>query len=86
MKVITLSSIIGDPVRTLKFPALTNVFVIAKTRQDEFNISAYLLIERQSMTLVLGSPSLTDLIYRASALLSDFTQTEFNEYLRTLQE
>jgi hypothetical protein len=83
---VKISSLVGDPIRELRFPGFRNTFVIGKINLNNLPESRYVIIDRFSMVILVDAYKLTDLIYRISSFLADLTQDQLDDYINTIRE
>jgi len=83
---VNISSLVGGKVREIKFPGYTNTFLIAKIGSYDIYHNRFLVVDKESMTILLDANRLVDLINKLAEFLADRDQAQLNEYIRLVQE
>jgi len=83
---IRISSLVNEQVRELHFPGFGNTFLIGKVKLDELPDVRYVIIDRQSMIVLVDAQRIVDLIYSISSFLADRSQDDLDEYIRLIRE
>jgi len=83
---ISISSLVQEQPRELRFPGFTNTFLIGKLKLDQLPDVRYVCIDKQSMVVLVDDIRLSDLIYSISSFLAYRTQNQLDEYIRLIQE
>lgn len=84
-KPVVISSLIGSPVRRIKFPGFDNTFIIAQNKWSEFRQSRYTIIDEQSMTIITDAPSLSGAIENLNRFLEHKKQSDLNLIIEKIQ-
>lgn len=82
---ITISSLVGHPIRKLTLPGFTNTFVIGKVKPNEFTNSRYVIIDRRSMVILTDADELADIIINLKQLLEGKRQADLNLIIEKIQ-
>lgn len=82
---ITISSLVGRPIRKFTLPGFTNTFVIGKVKPNEFSNKRYVIIDRHSMTILTDADEMADVIINLKQLLEGKRQVDLNLIIEKIQ-
>jgi len=83
---LTISSGISEPVRTIRFEKLNNTFLLVKMSMDDLYFDRWVVMERQTMLIMIVAVSMSSAIYLINEFLAGMTQDQFDVFLALMRE
>ena len=83
---LTISSGISEPIRTICFEKLNNTFLLLKMSMDDLYFDRWVVMERQTMLIMIVAVSMSSAIYLINEFLAGMTQDQFDVFLALMRE